>query len=85
MKNILKQQHFNELIPASLPEEAIVAHKTDWITKHSNDPALIILPDGRKYALVILSRVWESNDFVIEIISNFSRYVYDYMVGLSKK
>lgn len=28
MKNILKQQHFNELIPASLPEEAIVAHKT---------------------------------------------------------
>jgi beta-lactamase class A len=85
MIDILKQQHFNELIPALLPKEVIVAHKTGWITKHSHDSALIILPDGRKYALVILSKGWESNDLATEILANSSRYVYDYMVGLSKK
>jgi beta-lactamase class A len=83
MIDILKQQHFNELIPALLPKEVIVAHKTGWITRHSHDSALIILPDGRKYALVILSKGWESNDLATEILANSSKYVYDYMVGLS--
>jgi beta-lactamase class A len=83
MIDILKQQHFNELIPALLPKEVIVAHKTGWITKHSHDSALILLPDGRKYALVILSKGWESNDLATEIMANSSKYVYDYMVGLS--
>jgi len=85
MIDILKQQHFNELIPALLPKDVMVAHKTGWITRHSHDSALIILPDGRKYVLVILSKGWESNDLATEIMANSSRYVYEYMIGLSKK
>lgn len=32
MIDILKKQHFSEMIPAELPERVEVAHKTGWIT-----------------------------------------------------
>src|SRR5699024_5761350 len=54
MIDILKKQHFNEMIPALLPDEVEVAHKTGWITGVQHDSGLILLPDGRRYVLVLL-------------------------------
>ena len=62
MIDILLDQHFNEGIPAQLPEGVKVAHKTGWITKVRHDSGLVILPDGRQYALVILTKDWESDE-----------------------
>jgi len=81
MLDILKAQYFNEIIPALLPPGVEVAHKTGSITRHSHDSALVILPDGRRYALVLLSKGWESGDLAREIMAKSSRLIYDYMMG----
>lgn len=78
MIGILLEQHFNEIIPAQLPEEVKVAHKTGWITQVSHDSGLVILPDGRKYALVLLSKDWESDELATEVMANVSKMIYDY-------
>lgn len=77
---ILREQKFNEVIPAQLPENVQVAHKTGWITSVRHDSGLVMLPDGRKYALVLLSKGWESDELATEIMANVSKLVYDYFV-----
>ncbi|MCB0854580.1 MAG: serine hydrolase, partial [Bacteroidetes bacterium] len=56
MIEILKQQHFKDVIPAKLPKDVEVAHKTGWITGVRHDSGIVYLPDGQKYVLVILSK-----------------------------
>jgi len=54
MIDILLDQHFNEMIPAGLPDGVRVAHKTGQITEIHHDAALIYPPAGEPYVLVIL-------------------------------
>lgn len=56
MLAILRRQHFNEGIPAGLPDDAVVAHKTGWITRIRHDAAYVTTPDGKRYVLVVLVR-----------------------------
>jgi beta-lactamase class A len=53
---ILEAQEFNDGIPAGLPPGTRVAHKTGEITATWHDAALVYPPDGKPYALVILTR-----------------------------
>ncbi|MBK7872999.1 MAG: serine hydrolase [Saprospiraceae bacterium] len=78
MIDILLDQKFNEMIPAQLPTAVKVAHKTGWITSVRHDSGLVLLPDGRKYVLVLLSKGWESDELATEIMSNISKIVYQY-------
>lgn len=78
MIDILLDQKFNEVIPAQLPEGVQVAHKTGWITSVRHDSGLVMLPDGRKYVLVLLSKGWESDELATEIMANVSRLVFDF-------
>jgi beta-lactamase class A len=57
---ILLGQTFNEEIPAGLHPQsgAVVAHKTGSISSVQHDAAIVRLPDGREYVLVLLA-----NDF----------------------
>ena len=57
MINILLDQKFNEIIPALLPTDVKVAHKTGSITHVHHDSGIVILPGGRKYVLVLLSNI----------------------------
>lgn len=54
---ILAAQEFNDQIPAGIPKQAgaVVAHKTGSISKVQHDAALVRLPDGREYVLVLLA------------------------------
>ncbi|MCW9708546.1 serine hydrolase [Fodinibius salsisoli] len=79
MIDILKNQHFNEMIPARLPEEVVVAHKTGWITGVNHDVGLIILPDGGRYVLVLLSKEAPAREQVLSAFADISRLVYDYI------
>ena len=79
MISILKRQHFNEMIPAKLPDSVQVAHKTGWITGVHHDSGLVILPDGRKYVLVLLSKEAPEREKVIAIFAEISRNIYDFM------
>lgn len=62
MINILLDQEHNDLIPANLPTEVKVAHKTGFITKILHDSGIVFLPDGRQYVLVILSKEWDKEE-----------------------
>ena len=79
MVDILLQQEFNEIIPAKLPDDVRVAHKTGWITGLHHDSALIILPDGRRYVLVLLSDSLEDEKAGVETMATASKMIYNYI------
>ncbi len=81
MTEILQQQKFNEMIPALLPGDVEVAHKTGWITGVNHDCGIVMLPDGRKYVLVMLSKDAENRDEVITTFADISSMIYDFVKG----
>ena len=80
MIKILLQQKHNSRIPAKLPTEVKVAHKTGSITGVGHDSGIVFLPDGRKYILVLLSKNAKDEKAVIEAQADISRIIYDYVV-----
>jgi beta-lactamase class A len=82
MINILLDQHFNEIIPALLPHDVKVAHKTGSITHVHHDSGIVMLPGGRKYVLVLLSKDWESEEEAIKTMANISLLIYKYVTRI---
>jgi beta-lactamase class A len=78
MIDILLDQRFNDIIPAKLPKEVKVAHKTGSITGVRHDSGIVFLPDGRKYILVLLSKDLQDADVGIEAMANVSEMIYNY-------
>lgn len=58
MLDVLLGQQFKSGIPAGLPREARVAHKTGEISTIAHDAGLVYLPGRRPYALAVLTE-WE--------------------------
>jgi beta-lactamase class A len=58
MLDVLHAQQFRSGIPAGLPREARVAHKTGDISTIAHDAGLVYLPDRKPYALAVLTE-WE--------------------------
>jgi beta-lactamase class A len=56
MREFLLQQVFREQIPAGLPPDTKVAHKTGWITATQHDAAIVYPPDRAPFVLVVLTR-----------------------------
>ena len=79
MINILLDQKFNAIIPAKLPDDVRVAHKTGAITGVHHDSGIIFLPDGRTYVLVLLSKEVADTDAGTSAQANVSRYLYEFM------
>ncbi len=81
MVNILLQQRFNDIIPAGLPTDVKVAHKTGFITHVHHDSGIVFLPDGRKYVLVLMSKDWEDEKTAVHTMVNISSLIYKYVTG----
>lgn len=81
MMKILERQQFRDLIPAGLPAGVRVAHKTGSISGVEHDGGIVILPDGRRYVLVVLSRDLQDRDEGKKAIADVSRMVFEYMSG----
>ncbi len=81
MIRILLDQTHNTLIPALLPKEVKVAHKTGTITGVHHDSGIVFLPDGRKYVLVILSKNLEDDDAATKAMARVSQLIYESVVG----
>ncbi|MEQ9591444.1 MAG: serine hydrolase [Cyclobacteriaceae bacterium] len=81
MIEILLDQKYNEIIPGNLPTEVKVAHKTGWIRGVHHDSALVILPDGKKYVLVLLSKELMDEDNAVASMAKVSRLIYDHVVS----
>jgi len=78
---ILERQEFNEGIPAGVPSEVRVAHKTGWISGIRHDGGIVTLPDGRRYVLVVLTRGIADVAVADSLIVDVSRLVYDSVAG----
>jgi beta-lactamase class A len=81
MIRILLDQKHNTLIPAFLPKEVKVAHKTGTITGVHHDSGIVFLPDGRKYTLVILSKKLEDEPGATVAMARVSEMIYQYVAG----
>jgi beta-lactamase class A len=81
MVEILERQEFNEGIPAGVPSEAQVAHKTGWITGIRHDGGIVTLPDGRRYVLVVLTRGIDDVAAADSLIVDVSRLVHGFVTG----
>jgi beta-lactamase class A len=84
---ILAGQTFNEEIPAGLHPQsgAVVAHKTGSMSTSQHDAAIVRLPDGRKYVLVLLANDFGANEAgrekVYAAARKMSRAVWEAMVA----
>lgn len=81
MINILLDQKFNDKIPAKLPKNVKVAHKTGWITGVNHDAGIVMLPDGRKYVLVMLSKDLENDKAAVKSMAKVSKMIYAHFVN----
>ena len=79
MMKILFDQKFNEIIPANLPKNVKVAHKTGSITGVQHDSGIIFLPDGRKYVLILLSKNLKNADDGVKTLAKISKLIFDYL------
>jgi beta-lactamase class A len=84
---ILTGQTFNEEIPAGLHPQsgAIVGHKTGSISSVEHDAAVVRLPDGRSYVLVLLANDFGANEEgrrkVTDAARKMSRAVWEAMIA----
>ena len=79
MTQILFDQKFNDMIPARLPKEIKVAHKTGSITGVQHDSGIVFLPDGRKYVLVVLSKKLTNAKAGIKVLAEVSEMIYNFV------
>lgn len=78
MKKILFDQKFNDIIPALLPKEVKVAHKTGSITGVHHDSGIVYLPNGKRYILVLLSKKMDNFEEGTKMLGEVSKLVYEY-------
>jgi beta-lactamase class A len=78
---ILSSQHFNDGIPAGIPKNARVAHKTGDITKHNHDAGIVYLPDRKPYVIVVLTKGIAEHRRSSRLIADISRAVYQVLGG----
>jgi beta-lactamase class A len=78
---ILERQEFNEGIPAGVPSDVRVAHKTGWITGIRHDGGIVTLPDGRRYVLVVLTRGIENVASADSLIADLARLSYGFVAA----
>lgn len=81
MIRVLLDQKHNTLIPALLPKEVKVAHKTGSITGVHHDSGIVFLPDGRKYVLVILSKNLADEKTATPAMAKASEMIYHYVLN----
>jgi beta-lactamase class A len=79
MISILKMQQWNDMIPKYLPETIEVAHKTGSITGVHHDAAIVYLPNGNSYVLVLLSKNLSDFDKGTDELAKISKTIFDHL------
>jgi beta-lactamase class A len=81
MMDILHGQEFNQGIPARLPKEARVAHKTGEISTVAHDAGVVYLPKRKPYVLVILTEWDASATGRSRTIAAISHAIYEFLTA----
>ena len=77
MIKILLEQKFNNKIPALLPSNVKVAHKTGSITNIDHDAAIVYHKNNQSYVLVTLTKGIADHTKAAELIAQISKIIYD--------
>ena len=77
MIEILKEQEFNEKIPAGLPPGTPVAHKTGDITGFHHDAAIVYPPGEKPYILVVMTEGYQDQKEADRTIAAISQVVWE--------
>ncbi len=77
MVDVLLRQEFNEALPAGVPDDVPVAHKTGSITKIKHDAGIVFPWDRRPYVIAVLVRGLSDETQSNALIANISRIVYE--------
>lgn len=75
--DMLAKSRLNNRIPAKLPEEIKIAHKTGELPGVRNDAGVVFL-DGNPYVIVIMSKNLKGEDEGVENLAEISKIVYEY-------
>lgn len=81
MLSILKDQKWNDVIPKYLPENIEIAHKTGSITGVHHDAAIVYLPTGESYVLVLLSKNLKDWDLGTDQLAKISETIYNNLIN----
>ncbi len=81
MLDILKDQVYNDMISAKVPEGTVVAHKTGWITNVHHDSGIVYTSKDEGYILIFLSKNAQDREAVLEAAANISEMIYNYTVS----
>lgn len=75
----LLDQTFNTCIPAKLPKDVKVAHKTGSITGVRHDSGIVYPPNGSPYVLVLLSKDIKDDKATQALFAQLSAWIYQYV------
>jgi beta-lactamase class A len=76
MIDILSHQQFNEMIPAQLPANIRVAHKTGWTGQYFHDIGIVYPSNGDPFILAILTRGFEKEQEAHPFIGSLAGAIY---------
>lgn len=62
MIEVMLGQEFNESIPALLPPDVKVAHKTGWTGEHFHDIGIVFLPNRQPYVISLFTHGFPEDD-----------------------
>ncbi len=77
---VMAGQKLRGKLPALLPEDIKVAHKTGHISEHHHDAGIVYTPTGN-YIIVIMTKGLIDEDEGLRTIARISRMVYDYYMS----
>lgn len=75
--DFLTKAQINNRIPAKLPENLKIAHKTGELAQVRNDAGIVFL-EGNPYLIVMMTKNLIGEDEAIENLAEVSKIVYDY-------
>jgi beta-lactamase class A len=81
MLDILHQQEFKKGIPARLPREVRVAHKTGDISTVAHDAGVVYAPGRKPYVIAILTEWTPDVGSRSSTIASLSHAVYEHLRG----
>lgn len=77
--NIMQRTLTDSLIPASVSQDATVAHKTGDIGSLVGDTGLVDMPNGKRYAVTLMVKRPHNDERAQEMIRQISAMAYEYL------
>jgi beta-lactamase class A len=82
MIQVMLGQEFNESIPALLPKDVKVAHKTGWTGEFFHDTGIVFPPSRKPYAITLFTNGFPEDDEsqAHNCMAEISRLVYESII-----